>query len=1164
VTVELQRAVLDEIADLLQPLARAAEDPRVLAVLLEELGWHPDLIGISNDSLMKGLGSAKKAVDELSALVEKGPTNLLDLTSTLEMAGEAVRGLAAIDRGRSPPADLTDDLLSLFVDDLLLFLVERNLLLRVPLTNAILDLTGVLSTAPASEKLADNRVVRRAQVRPVLDLSVIGRTLSDPVGLLRDRWLMDGSSPRNADDLADHLGPVLSELLTRVGVLAVYGTLAVANDPPLSPDELVAASRFLRIVLAYDLDSGERAVFLLTLAVVDDKSGLTLVAVPRGTIDVTHRSDSWAFGVKLTGSVGLIAINRAGVYFHDPTNKELKIAASFKRDPATDGTAILMLGSSTGTHFQLAGIEASATLDATPEGVSLGASVTLDGASLTIAAGDGDGFLRSVLPSKPIVVDLPLAFDWSPKNGLRVRGAPALEITLPVHLSAGPLTLYAITLALRARETVEFELSAAMSFRLGPCTASADRLGIGIELEQRSGSIGPADLSIGFKPPDGIGLSIDAGPVSGGGLLVHRDGVYAGVASLAFADFGVDAVGLLATKMPDGSALPAPGWSLLLVVTGELRVQLGFGFTLNRVGGLLGIHRSAAVDALRAGARTGSLGEVMFPAAPETSGLQLFSALEEFFPVTPERHIFGPMVQIGWGPGTASFVTLDVALLFELPAPLRLIIVGLLRVVLPDEDKAIVKLKMDALGVIDFEREEVSIDASLYESSIAGFPLTGDMAMRMCWGAHASFALSVGGFHPRFTPPAGFPALRRVAISLAEGSNLRIRLEGYLALTAATVQFGARLELYAGLGEFSVNGLFYFDALFQFAPRFGFMVDLGAGVTVRYGSTELVSIRLDLSLSGTSPWDARGTARIKILFISISGHFHETWGDDPGLQAPQTIDVGKLLRDELSDPRAWSAQLPAGGASLVSLRRIEPKAGELLAHPLGTIGFTQRVVPLNMTITRYGNALLTPGTGSRFTLAKAWYVSSGSGARIELDDATRVPIWEQFALTDFLELTEDEKLSGSAFEPKEAGQLFGYPKKLPRDDGPLAARAMVLGYEEKYVREDPKYVKENVPDEDGRTVAAKKAPRVLAGARLVRLLPRGAAARAMRGGSRAALRASAGPRLEVVVLKQKYEISVKDVVLGEGSYADVLTAIPRRRDREWRARIAPYKEKVST
>ena len=47
------------------------------------------------------------------------------------------------------------------------------------------------------------------------------------------------------------------------------------------------------------------------------------------------------------------------------------------------------------------------------------------------------------------------------------------------------------------------------------------------------------------------------------------------------------------------------------------------------------------------------------------------------------------------------------------------------------------------------------------------FPLTGSAALRRVPG-RTGFALAVGGFHPRFPVPPGFPALQPVTVALTQ------------------------------------------------------------------------------------------------------------------------------------------------------------------------------------------------------------------------------------------------------------------------------------------------------------------------------------------------------------------------------------------------------------
>jgi hypothetical protein len=79
-------------------------------------------------------------------------------------------------------------------------------------------------------------------------------------------------------------------------------------------------------------------------------------------------------------------------------------------------------------------------------------------------------------------------------------------------------------------------------------------------------------------------------------------------------------------------------------------------------------------------------------------------------------------------------VTIEVAVTVEFPAPVRVVIVGRLQALLPDEKERTVVLRMDVLGVIDFDAGTLAGDATLRDSRILELVITGDIALRMSWG----------------------------------------------------------------------------------------------------------------------------------------------------------------------------------------------------------------------------------------------------------------------------------------------------------------------------------------------------------------------------------------------------------------------------------------------
>ena len=114
--------------------------------------------------------------------------------------------------------------------------------------------------------------------------------------------------------------------------------------------------------------------------------------------------------------------------------------------------------------------------------------------------------------------------------------------------------------------------------------------------------------------------------------------------------------------------------------------------------------------------------------------------------------------------------------------------------------------------MLDVSAGTVSLDATLYDSRILQFTLTGDMALRAGWGSQPQFILAIGGFHPRFAAPPGLPVLKRLALSLADGDTLQLRCAAYLAVTSNTVQFGARVDLACRRRRVQFRRLLGFDA----------------------------------------------------------------------------------------------------------------------------------------------------------------------------------------------------------------------------------------------------------------------------------------------------------------------------------------------------------------
>ena len=629
---------------------------------------------------------------------------------------------------------------------------------------------------------------------------------------------------------------------------------------------------------------------------------------------------------------------------------------------------------------------------------------------LKIGSEEGDSFLAKIIAGAELEATFDLDLEFVPSKGLRVRAAGGVEIMLPIHKDLGPLEIQQFFLGLYIKEdgTLDLETSLALGANLGPLRAVVERMGAKSAtkfVEGTQADYGSVATSLGFKPPSGVGLSLDAGVIKGGGYLYidAERGEYAGALELTFSEWiALKAIALISTRLPDGSQ----GFSLLIIITVEFGsgIQLGFGFTLIGVGGLLGLNRKTSIEPLAASIRTGAIESVMFPQNVIENAPKIISDLRAFFPTEEGTFLIGPMVKIGWG--TPTLLSLSMGIIIELPDPV-ITILGVIKVVLPTEEAAVLKLQVNFIGRIEFSNQLAWFYAELYDSRVLFITLEGGMGVLVNWGAQSNFVVSVGGFHPDFTPPPlPFPAPPRLAASLLDTSYARVRIEGYFAVTSNSVQFGARAELFFGVSEFKIEGHLGFDALFIFSP-FYFTFSISVKLSVKVFGIGLFSVGFSGKLEGPTPWHIKGKGSISLLFFDISVPFEHTWGEEKNTELP-AISVLPLLVAELEAVSNWQTELPTGANLLVSLRELGDEEGDrLVLHPIGTLLISQRKVPLAMEMEKFGNQV--PGDVRELT------VEVGAGLN-KLDDRD-----EQFALGHFKDLSEAEKLSKPAFQTMKGG-----------------------------------------------------------------------------------------------------------------------------------------------
>ena len=659
-------------------------------------------------------------------------------------------------------------------------------------------------------------------------------------------------------------------------------------------------------------------------------------------------------------------------------------------------------------------------------GVELG-----DPSRLRLGIGDGAivlpretfGFLKSILPSDGAKFTFDVDLQLDSRGRLTFAGGAGMTVTVPVNKSLSVLTVRSVTVAFAFEDTekgagaslaatVAFSVAFGSAFKVvvdqigaklvWTLPSSAEENG-GAPVHGNLGTYG--DVGIDFVAPRGIGVSIDIPPVKGGGFLffdpAHR--TYGGVleASLVLCKKGIQikAAGLL-RETDDG-------WSFVVIVSAQINpgIEIFLGLTLNGVGGMVGINVSVDVGKLQAGLHDGAIGRLLFPEDPVANAPAIIETMTAVFPPRPGGWVAGPMLQLGWG-RPDSYVTLSVAVVLAFPSPALLAILGRFRLVVPDARIGIVDIKADFLGLFSFEEPSVLIDASLVDSKIAAFALTGDMAMR---ANSEGFILSVGGFNPHFTPPQSVPKLRRLAIDISANPITKIRAEAYVAVTSNTFQVGVHASLDIDAGPASIHGWLDFDALVQWEPKFHFSIHMDIGLELRWEGQSIAGVDVDLLLEGPGPWHAKGRASLHFLFFTVHAGFEVTWGEVEAGDTPPEIDASIQVALSLGEDGAWSAIAPDGDA-LVTFRTVSRK--DVGVHPYGQLSVRQQAVPIGVPVTRIGRSHVKGGTAT-VTLAPI------AGAP---QSAATIG---KFAIAQFQDLSDDQKLSRPSFEPFQDGIAFG-------------------------------------------------------------------------------------------------------------------------------------------
>lgn len=626
------------------------------------------------------------------------------------------------------------------------------------------------------------------------------------------------------------------------------------------------------------------------------------------------------------------------------------------------------------------------------------------------AALRSDKMLEKIMPGQPKTADTDaVAITLDTADGLSFGAGKDKKLILPVRFAFPGVELREFAIAQPEKDNKgsqnRIDVVVTIAGKLGDVFAIVvEGGGISIRWDDDNGP------DVKPKIPTGMGVRIKTGVVSGGGYLRYSEDTeeYGGVFDLQFAKFGVTAIGLLGTDP----------FSFVIVIGVHFapKIELGYGFTLNGLGGILAIQRSVDTAALRDGLKTDIVGQLLFPSDPVAAAPQILDQLGKVFPFRDGGFVVGPIAEIGWG-SQAGFVKARLGVVLSLPDP-KVVILGALEIGVPSADikpdLRIVDIHANLLGEIT--PDYFLLKVSIAKSKLFTLTLSGDIALFIKWAGEGAFALSVGGFFPKYEAPKEIGKLDRLSLGFKPPVDwLKITAEAYVAVTSNSIQFGGKVDLSADVGVASAHAWIQLDALFQWAPYFHFIVILDVGIEVKAFGATIAGVHFHGEISGDQPWRLEGTATAEILWWDVDVDIGPiTWGEPRPADAPMVDSVGTAA-EALRADAAWTPILPADALQLV---RFADVGANRLFHPLGRLEVKQGRVPLETDIDRIGSSPVS---------AKRVYLAPPTIGGI--DAATVSTVQDRFSPGHFLALKDDQLMARPDFEQMPAGLVVAASAK---------------------------------------------------------------------------------------------------------------------------------------
>ena len=524
--------VIQQVGSVLSDFGQTIARPDGPAEILALLGWAlpPGASDIGLAALdFTGLVTA---VENLDVAIQIGTTGVALDASFAQVGTELVSFIQGVDAtvaGFSATGDyLTQtDIVNQFVPRLLDYLIVKSLQTTASLPLGLFMFTGVVQMVPYD---ADPAIYQVQHIRYVMNWNLVPELFGNIKGLLAQvfQWGVTNADPTAVVlSLGTLIGGLTSVVQTRALPRRAEAALVGHDVPEADTDPM--PQLLLSITKGLDVSGLDVGVSLIGLRPTTDGGtdmGVAFLPYIQGSQDLTiPMSDTVTFSIDTTLDVadGIALIFRAGSGATIRNNLlsgglanvvNGHILATFTVGNA-DNSPMQLLTVADGLGIVVGSVGASAGVDVSAGQLGALLSVALTNAVLNLSTANLDSFLSTIIPID-VTLDFSLTLGWSSAHGLFIEGNASPQFDISLNADIGPFHLDTLHLALTlGQPDLPLEVSFDGSATLGPLDIAVQRLGITADLKFQRGNLGPVDLELGFKPPTGLGIQIDAGLAAG-------------------------------------------------------------------------------------------------------------------------------------------------------------------------------------------------------------------------------------------------------------------------------------------------------------------------------------------------------------------------------------------------------------------------------------------------------------------------------------------------------------------------------------------------------------------------------------------------------------------------------------------------------------------------